>query len=812
MFAGCQYLHGQILPGILKDTSNAHRSYIEPGDIPVRAVEIRNKTREEIHNLVPEGTIRGLKTKTDITIASINISLLTDIDPEDVSKNIRFLENRKIELVQEQRKLNAQKAELTAVLENLDNFKNKLKSELQLWKYTRKRMEPDTISSPIPDKLTETITFLDSTLLLYSQRSNSVLNIMDKNIEASSEIDSQLERTKSLIQSRQSRALEKDHLPFFQLDFRTSYRKEIADSFRHLKEIDLVDLKEYIDKKRAAVFLTVLIFLGLLYLFINIKRKVNSHEAEHVYGHFYKEKFLKIISHPVSATVFLTLFSTLFVFTNRPAVFREISLYVIAFPLIRILSILLHKKYHFYIYAFGVLIIFYLMLIVFLNESVIYRIILLIVSAIKIGVLALFLLQFERENDFGKNQRTLIYLFVFLHLGLAAVGIIANLAGRMILTEIVLGAVFYNIFNGLSILITTLLINGLIATVIDTSIWQSLNVFRIYGEVIKRKTIYLINFLAIFTWIILGLRNFKIIDYVSKGIGSIITHKISIGSASFSLNSIFIFFLVIYIAVVLSNLLQILLEEDVLNRFSLSKGLPHTIAMMVKYSLVAGGFFLAVNAAGIPVNQLTIILGAFSVGIGFGLQNIFNNLVSGLILLFERPIQLGDTVQVGQLTGNVKSIGIRASNIRTFDGAEVIVPNGQLVSNEVINWTLSDQNRRVEITAGVSYNADPKQVHSLLMGILNNHPEVLQEPAPLVFFNGLGDSSLDFILLAWIADYNQGRRIKSEILFRIFEVLKENQIEIPFPQHDLHLRSVDKSIRFRDPSVDKSNNTEGEEG
>jgi small-conductance mechanosensitive channel len=199
-----------------------------------------------------------------------------------------------------------------------------------------------------------------------------------------------------------------------------------------------------------------------------------------------------------------------------------------------------------------------------------------------------------------------------------------------------------------------------------------------------------------------------------------------------------------------------------------------------------------------------------SVGIGFGLQNIFNNLVSGLILLFERPIQLGDTVQVGLLTGNVKSIGLRSSNVTTFEGAEVIVPNGLLVSNEVINWTLSDQKRRLEISVGVAYGSDPEKVHNLLNGIINNHPDLLQDPEPLVVFSDLGESALKFTLYFWIADYNMGRQIKSDILFSIFRVLKENNIEIPFPQRDLHLRSVDQGIRLSNNLQETTGNKDGE--
>jgi len=218
---------------------------------------------------------------------------------------------------------------------------------------------------------------------------------------------------------------------------------------------------------------------------------------------------------------------------------------------------------------------------------------------------------------------------------------------------------------------------------------------------------------------------------------------------------------------------------------------------MAKYTLVTLGVVLAVSAAGIPVTSLTVVLGAFGVGIGFGLQNIFNNLVSGLILLFERPIQIGDTIEFGTLMGVVRSIGIRSSNIRTFDGAEIIVPNGNLISNEVINWTLSDQTRRIEVIVGVSYSSDPHQVKEILLKVLKDHKDIVKDPEPNVLFRDLGESSLDFRMLCWTSDYDQWIRIKSEIIFMVFDALKAANIEIPFPQTDLHLRSIDQDVEFK---------------
>lgn len=796
-----EYVSGQVQVVRPIDTLQANPESIPLSDITLKSAEVMITVKEEIHDLIPAGTIRQLKIKNDAVLATIDRGLFENIDPGDVTKNIRFLEKRKVGLLKERQKIEEQETGLSSVCNSLNSFKNSTIKELARWENTRKVIEADSLNPGVSLKTMETISFLDSTLLLISAKSNSLADILNNTIETGIEIDTHLEKTSALIDAKRSAALLVDHSPFCSLNFRTNYLKEISDSVKLKSTVELVELKNYLASQIGFVFLTMLIFCGLFYFFIQLRKRIVIRESG--FGFIYKEKVLKMISNPGSAAILLALFSATIIFTDKPLIFKEISIYIIAFPLIQLLSKLINEKFRFYLYAFGGLIVFYLLLLLVSNESVLYRFLLLFIAVAEIVLLVYLLMHYDRKKKSNEKLKYFIDGFVSLHIGLAVVGMISNITGRITLTEIIIGAVFLNIFSLLVLRATTLIINGLIAIGVDSERGKKINVVRMYGEIIKRKTINLVNILAVIIWVLHTLSNFSLSDSLYNAIGSVFTHKYTVFSTSFSFDSIFIFFLVIYIAVVLANLIRVLLEEDVLIRLSLSKGLPHSLAMVIKYSLVAGGFFLAVSAAGIPVDRITIILGAMSVGIGFGLQSVFNNLVSGFILLFERPIQLGDTVQVGQLTGNVKSIGIRASSIRTFEGAEVIVPNGQLVSNEVINWTLSDQKRRVEIIVGVSYKSDPKQVYHLLIGILNNHMEVLQIPSPLVFFKGLGESSLDFTVFAWIADYNEGLRIKSELLFSIFEVLKENNIEIPFPQHDLHLRSVDGELVFRNADLSK---------
>ncbi|MFV1978167.1 MAG: mechanosensitive ion channel family protein, partial [Myxococcota bacterium] len=203
---------------------------------------------------------------------------------------------------------------------------------------------------------------------------------------------------------------------------------------------------------------------------------------------------------------------------------------------------------------------------------------------------------------------------------------------------------------------------------------------------------------------------------------------------------------------------------------------------------------LALSAAGMDFTRVALFAGAFSVGIGFGLQTVVNNFVSGLILLFERPIQIGDMVEVGTLCGEVRRIGARSSTIRTFDGAEVIVPNANLITEPVVNWTLSDRRRRLDLEVGVAYGTDPETVLALLQGVAEAHPAVLETPAAEALFLEFGDSALNFRLRLWIPRFEEGFTIRSQLTVAINAALRDAEIQIPFPQRDLHVRSVEPGV------------------
>ncbi|MEN0088280.1 MAG: mechanosensitive ion channel domain-containing protein, partial [Pseudomonadota bacterium] len=264
-----------------------------------------------------------------------------------------------------------------------------------------------------------------------------------------------------------------------------------------------------------------------------------------------------------------------------------------------------------------------------------------------------------------------------------------------------------------------------------------------------------------------------------------------VGSVRISLSGI-LFGVLIFIGVYfLVRLFQRWLDAGVLARSRVDSGVRDSIRKGVGYAGIALAALIGITSAGINLSSLAIVAGALSLGIGFGLQNIVQNFVSGLILLVERPIKVGDIVTVGGYDGVVSQISVRATQLNLFDQKTVTIPNSEFINGTVNNWTHKNRNARNDIVVGVAYGSDTRLVEQLLLDIAMDHPTVLNEPAPWVLFTDFGGSSLDFQLFIYLANLSDGIATRNEIRHQIVERFEEEGIAIPFPQRDLNLRLVD---------------------
>jgi small-conductance mechanosensitive channel len=626
--------------------------------------------------------------------------------------------------------------------------------------------------------------------------------MLDATTASESEIESRIDVIEKILLKKQQDLFKSNQPSLFAFNYTKKSNWDISKSIINYYKIELRNLQNYIAINFGIFFLHLLLIIGLILLFVYLQKK-HITASKNDLGLLYKKRLLVILSRPVSVALIVGLFLSLVIYPTPPLVFNDLMRLLVVFPIVLVLIGILERRYHIYVYAFGAIIIFQIIYINLPGNNLIGRYLLLLTALIEAGAFLHFARFFKRQNHTPGNITRIILTVVYVHFAMALVSIIGNILGKIQLSEFLESTIAGNALAVTIIVLSLIVVNGFVVLFLESRYASKANVISQNTGLIIDKITRFFNFAAVVLLVYFFLR---IIGWETKFIDSILEWfgaQRNLGSIEFNWGEIVIFFLVIWLSVYVSNIVRSVLEEDILNKMKLEKGLPHTISMMARYTLITIGIFLAVSAAGIPFSDFAIIFGAFGVGIGFGLQNIFNNLVSGLILLFERPIKIGDTIEVGQLMGNVRSIGIRSSNVRTFDGAEIIVPNGNLISNEVINWTLSDQTRRIEVIVGVSYSSDPHKVQEILLNVLSSHKEIVQNPEPNVYFRDLGESSLDFRMLCWTERFDQWVRIKSEIIFMVFDALKEANIEIPFPQRDLHVRSVNPNIKLSNEGAKK---------
>lgn len=273
----------------------------------------------------------------------------------------------------------------------------------------------------------------------------------------------------------------------------------------------------------------------------------------------------------------------------------------------------------------------------------------------------------------------------------------------------------------------------------------------------------------------------------------------SVGDVSISLWNVTLGLIFFFISLKLGRWVKNRVENKWFVNSKLSKGAREASASLMWYAIVVIAVLFSLSIAGIKLSNLALVAGALSLGIGFGLQNIVSNFISGLILLFERPIKRGDWIIVGNTQGFVKDINIRSTQVQTFDFADVLIPNSELLTNQVTNWMLNTSVGRIRVSIGVAYGSDTILVKDLLLDIARNNSDVVlgdkEYLDPEVLFLQFGDSSLDFELRMFVKDILTTTRTKSAINFEIARVFREHNIQIPFPQRDIHVieRNGDKN-------------------
>ncbi len=395
-------------------------------------------------------------------------------------------------------------------------------------------------------------------------------------------------------------------------------------------------------------------------------------------------------------------------------------------------------------------------------------------------------LHYRSKETVALHFRALHVIVTLYRVGLA-VALLTGLIGYVHLAWLLTSGILAACVFAFGLYAFVRILDGVVALALNSWPLGSLLIVRRFHEIFERRTHRVFVWLGIAAWVnrsldFVGLRE-PVLDLGRAIFGA----SLQVGSVGISVANVLAFIVTVLVAYLLSTFIRFVLQEELYPRIGVDRGLSYAISSLLHYTIVALGFVLGVAALGVNFTQVSIMAGALGVGIGFGLQSVVNNFVSGLILLFERPIHVGDTVQVGDLLAEVRRIGIRASTVRTRQGADIIVPNAQLITERVTNWTLSDRLRRIDLPVGLNYGADPRKAIQVLEVVARRQPNVLQKPAPRCLFIGYGDSSLNFQLRAWTDQFDDWQLISSDLASAVYDAVIVAGFQFPFPQREVRL-------------------------
>ena len=394
--------------------------------------------------------------------------------------------------------------------------------------------------------------------------------------------------------------------------------------------------------------------------------------------------------------------------------------------------------------------------------------------------LTLTLMRSRRTADGAPWTRTAAWRAVRLGawpgLAVFALALAANIAGYVRLADMLATTAFFSAFSAVVTYALTRVGEGLLHALLCVPPLSFLGMTRRHTPLLTSRFNRFLKWVAFLVWLSLTLRALGLLQPLFTEVQSLWNAMLPLGTLETPVGSVIIFALTVWGTFLLSRLARFVLEEEIFPNLHLERGLPYAINRVVHYLVLLSGFVIALGAMGVDMTKFTILAGAFSVGIGFGLQNIVNNFISGLIVLFERPIKVGDTIEIDGQTGRVQRIGIRASVIQSTSGAEVIIPNGKLISDKVINWTLSSGRRQITVTVLLKLDADVARARELVLGVARRNKYVLQAPAPDVLFVRRGIDQLEFELRVWTDALDAWMEVRSDMTAEINEALRHNEI------------------------------------
>jgi small-conductance mechanosensitive channel len=667
-------------------------------------------------------------------------------------------------------------------LKGVEDLRSKWTTEKAYWQEWRESLRKQKVKIP-EETFTKAQQSIDDLLERIAALSVQLVNKQEAFAQSQELLASRLNLIDTTLNQLRHETFRRNAYSLFSLDFYRQFSFELFNEYRDnfILTIKLPD--EFWPRQGWIVMLQLIVALAIATLLFQRRRAPEPLSADWVF--FFK--------HPISGAIFVTIAATSTLYTNAPPSWDWLMLTVatIAGTILVVAMMEIPRRRR----LIRTLAVIYLV-----SEALkvsglptpayqLYEVILCALAAPMCVLLARHR-QHQQQNRFGLYVASLYLISLF-----ALVSLVTALLGFSTLSIQLVDSVLGTIILLFMVRMSIHLADGGITEFLHLN-WtrERLLIKRLGSSTGHRmKTlarIFILINAALFLPVVWNLFN-----SVSEVSTKLLSLEYTIGEFNISVYMVAMFILVLYLTNLASWLLQALTDAHYMTPRKMDFGVKTALKRLLHYALFTIGFFIAVSMAGLELQEFAIIAGALGVGIGFGLQNIVNNFVSGLILLFERPIKVGDTINIDDQWGTITRIGLRSTVFETLDRAEIIVPNSELISQKVINWTFTTNISRIVLKVGVAYGSPLETVLGILVRVAKEHPDILNDPESSAIFSGFGDSSIDFELRVWVADINKRLKIKSELGLAIDRYFREEEISIPFPQRDLHLRSIEPNLQ-----------------
>jgi potassium efflux system protein len=592
-----------------------------------------------------------------------------------------------------------------------------------------------------------------------------------------------IERTEK---AREEQLFEIESVPLWNLLGRPQSRAKLVGQLLQSFQLHAGSLLAFAVEEKVTLLLLAAAFAALAWALRRVGHRFRSRAAEDPALRAPAE----VLAHPIAAALMLALGTVPLLFPQRPATVTEMGVLGMLLAFARAMGGIMPPGLRKVVYAFGATFAVDRLGSLAPEYSLLGRLILLAVSAAAIaGILGTLRSEGWSVGIASEAWRSGLRVAGLAAAALLAGSIAANLVGNVSLARLLGGSTLAAIAVGALLGGVALVVQALYVGLLRLPRARRIGIVARHGTLLEVRGAKYIRWTAVAAWVLAAGSAFRISPLLSEVAGGVLSRRLQVGGLDVSLGDVVAFGVTLWVSVLLARLLAFSLEEGLEGR-GLPKGIPAAISRTAQYVVVAIGFGFAILASGMELTRFTVLVGTLGVGIGFGLQNVVNNFISGLILLYERPVRVGDIVEVGKTVGTVQRIGIRSSTIADFQGAEVVVPNGNLISGELVNWTLSDRKRRIEVDVGVAYGTDPERVREILLAAIGGRADVVASPEPAALFTAFGDSALQFQLRFWTQRFDAWPVVASDVRVAVSRALADAGIVIPFPQRDLHVRSL----------------------